>query len=345
MRYLELPLDEVVVEGQSVLDNEFLPSLIESVRQLGLLSPIGVSPEHRLLYGAHRLAAARHVGLSQLPAVVIETALDHLDYLRIERDENLIRRRVPVTEEVALYRQILKIEESAARRRIEDAASVGGQVKAGSAPAKVSQGQAPRRAKSEASKAATGVVGRHKTLEKAAEIVDLAADTATPEPVRQVVADALAEMDETGKVDAAYKKVKASITAADYIAKYPDLAHYRANGKRVADIGQRLDAYTPTERSTRLENLRKVIAAELRREAEPPEPAAPDYYAMTDAIFVVANRLAQVIDKEGGAATVAAAIPRADPVMSRTWHEQFASLATTLSALADATQPKLRSIR
>jgi len=46
------------------------------------------------------------------------------------------------------------------------------------------------------------------TLDKAEEIVDRAADPATPEPVRQVVADALAEMDETGKVDAAYKKVK-----------------------------------------------------------------------------------------------------------------------------------------
>jgi len=141
------------------------------------------------------------------------------------------------------------------------------------------------------------------------------------------------------------ERVERVTVKADYIAKYPELAHYRDRPKRVAQIGNSLDGYSPTERITRLENLRKAIAAELRCELPPPRPVTPDYYASTDAIFVLANRLAQVIAKEGGAATVAAAVPRADPLMSRTWYEQFASLAVTLRALADAAQPQLRSIR
>ena len=91
------------------------------------------------------------------------------------------------------------------------------------------------------------------------------------------------------------ERVDREAITANYIAKYPELAHYRDNDKRVADIGQSLDAYTPTERITRLENLRKVIAAELRREAEPPKPARrkrpplPDAYR--DAVWDLRRRV------------------------------------------------------
>jgi len=325
-----MKLDKVREVGRHRTDLGNIRELADSIAAVGLLHPVVVTPDLDLVAGQRRLAAMRALGWTEGPVRIVDNLTDAAAVLRAEADENTCRKDFTPTEAETIASAREAILKPLAKERMSEG---GKGVKVGH--------PSPRTDRA----SATGTGFSASTIRKVRETKALAADTATPEPVRQVVADALAEMDETGKVDAAYKKVKASITAADYIAKYPELAHYRDNGKRVADIGQRLDAYTPTERSTRLENLRKVIAAELRREAEPPEPAAPDYYAMTDAIFVVANRLAQVIDKEGGAATVAAAIPRADPVMSRTWHEQFASLATTLSALADATQPKLRSIR
>jgi ParB family chromosome partitioning protein len=73
---LSIPLDEIEL-GPNVrerLDEAHAAAIAESARSAGILTPIELEPlgpkRHRLLDGAHRLAAARSLGLKSIPAIV-----------------------------------------------------------------------------------------------------------------------------------------------------------------------------------------------------------------------------------------------------------------------------------
>lgn len=74
------------------LSRPTVKALAESITEIGLLSPISVRPEgdqYRLIAGRHRLEAAKQLGWSEIPAVLV--GLDDVDRMLAEIDENLIR--------------------------------------------------------------------------------------------------------------------------------------------------------------------------------------------------------------------------------------------------------------
>jgi ParB family chromosome partitioning protein len=73
-----------------------LTPLIESIRERGLLQPIVVTKDMRLIAGLHRLEAYRAMGASVIPAQVID--VDEIDARLAEIDENLIRNELTVLE-------------------------------------------------------------------------------------------------------------------------------------------------------------------------------------------------------------------------------------------------------
>jgi ParB/RepB/Spo0J family partition protein len=80
-----------------------LAELIESIKQLGLISPILVSPigdRFNLIAGSRRLAAFRAMGALKIPAIVKET--EYVNQVRLRFDENTIRQDPNPLEE-ALY--------------------------------------------------------------------------------------------------------------------------------------------------------------------------------------------------------------------------------------------------
>jgi ParB family chromosome partitioning protein len=95
--------------------------LAGSIAQVGLLNPITVratGDEYTLVAGLHRLEAAKLLGWSQIPAVIVE--LDDVDRMLAEIDENLIRNELSdlergehLAERKRLY--LLKHPETAAR--------------------------------------------------------------------------------------------------------------------------------------------------------------------------------------------------------------------------------------
>lgn len=211
MRLDSVTPDAIRAESRPI-DYDFLPLLVDSILDLGILSPIGIGPDMTLYYGAHRLAAAKEIGLERVPVVVLDTVQDRLDYLKVERDENAVRRTVKTTEQAELYREILELEQAAARQRMSD----GGKGEKISHPSdedrevRVSVTSKPVRAKDEAARAATGHPGRAKTLDKVLAVMDAAADESQPQSVATAAREALKEIESTGKVDAAYKRVKAA---------------------------------------------------------------------------------------------------------------------------------------
>jgi ParB family chromosome partitioning protein len=76
--------------------------LADSILEVGLLQPIGVTREHELVYGRHRMEAYRLLGHSEIPAMIVE--LDDMKSEIATIDENILR--VNLTE--AQYGKALK---------------------------------------------------------------------------------------------------------------------------------------------------------------------------------------------------------------------------------------------
>jgi len=93
-------------------DQDDLAELVHSVREFGVLQPVVVrarddeSGTFELIMGERRTRAAREAGLTSIPAVVRDTADEHL--LRDALLENLHRSELNPLEEASAYQQLLE---------------------------------------------------------------------------------------------------------------------------------------------------------------------------------------------------------------------------------------------
>jgi N6-adenosine-specific RNA methylase IME4 len=79
------------------LDEERVRELAESIRELGLLQPIGIRADGTLVFGWHRLEACRLLGWAEIEATVVSPE-DALRSELAEIDENLIRNELTALE-------------------------------------------------------------------------------------------------------------------------------------------------------------------------------------------------------------------------------------------------------
>lgn len=95
---IEIPLERIIVGHRlRAVDADYVELLAASMAESGQHTPIEVSPadidgDHRLIAGAHRVAAARMAGLASLRAVIFLGSAD--DEALREVDENLMRREL-----------------------------------------------------------------------------------------------------------------------------------------------------------------------------------------------------------------------------------------------------------
>ena len=64
----DLPIAAIRVEGRFRRALGDIASLADSIAEVGLLHPIVVTPDHRLIAGARRLHAMRKLGRTHVPA-------------------------------------------------------------------------------------------------------------------------------------------------------------------------------------------------------------------------------------------------------------------------------------
>ncbi len=86
--------DVIVAEGRRPLRD--IAELAASIREVGLLNPITVTHEHRLIAGYHRLEACKLLGWTEILSHVV--TLDATDAELAEIDENLMRHELSVLE-------------------------------------------------------------------------------------------------------------------------------------------------------------------------------------------------------------------------------------------------------
>jgi N6-adenosine-specific RNA methylase IME4/ParB-like chromosome segregation protein Spo0J len=103
----ELSVSEIPIAAIQVSDRyrkEFgdIAGLAASIESLGLLQPIGVDPDRRLVFGQRRLQAFKHLGRTTIPARVIDVPAIVL----AEHAENEIRKDFTVSERVEIGKAV-----------------------------------------------------------------------------------------------------------------------------------------------------------------------------------------------------------------------------------------------
>lgn len=101
----QVKISEITVENRVRKAYGFLDSLERSIKQLGLLQPIGITPDKKLIFGARRLKACTNLGMETIPCVVVDLD-DPIAVLRMERDENDQRVDFTPSEKVEIGRRI-----------------------------------------------------------------------------------------------------------------------------------------------------------------------------------------------------------------------------------------------
>jgi ParB family chromosome partitioning protein len=253
-----LSLDRICVGERARREMRNIDSLARSIRERGLLQPVVVRPDgdnYALVAGGRRIEAHRALGFDEIPAHIAETLGDELEALYAEGEENTEREEFTPTEAVEHAGRIRSIEEQRAADRKRAGQRAGGPRAAaaravdatapalefvepasdvtlpGNLPGSVeamtpAPTRAPEKRVRDQVAKATGMSGR--TLEKARHVVEAARDPEAPGPVREAAREAQVAMDRTGKVDPAFKKVRAAEAA---LSVKPVHDHIEADGE------------------------------------------------------------------------------------------------------------------
>ena len=98
MGYQDIPLGDITISRDRRKPNETkVKELAESIKEVGLLQPVGVTASMRLIYGGHRFAACKLLRWKTIPATIHD--LDDLRAELAELDENLVNNRQTAAEE------------------------------------------------------------------------------------------------------------------------------------------------------------------------------------------------------------------------------------------------------
>jgi N6-adenosine-specific RNA methylase IME4 len=242
---MEVPLSEIQIGPRHRKAVTEIDRLAASIQEVGLLQPIVVTPEMRLVAGFRRIAAYRQLGRETIPAVVAANLDEALLLLKAERDENICRVEMTVEERLSMGEAIEPLERAAAAQRQEASTIAAGKASAAArlaasrradlAQAVIDTGYAPPgspfvvlpvnarktfpNAKQDESKRALAIAAEaagmtRPTYEKGQAV----RAAAKADPVKfQPLVD---EMNRTGKVDGVYKRL-ATIKAAEGIQAEP----------------------------------------------------------------------------------------------------------------------------
>lgn len=195
-----LPLDAIRVCRRHRRDLA-LPSLANSIGELGLLQPIVVDAASAILIaGERRLEACRLLGWDEIPCHLVD--IDQI--VRGEYAENVERANFTPSEMVAIGQAIEELERNAAKLRM-----VAAHASSGNFPEQ-NKGQTRDKVAAYA-----GVSG--KTYEKARAIVEAA--KAEPDKYHKLISD----MDRTDRVDGPFKRLKVAKQAETIRAEPPPL--------------------------------------------------------------------------------------------------------------------------
>lgn len=175
-----------------------LRELCQSIDKVGLLQPIVITKAKKLVAGARRIAAYERLGHCRIKANIVENLDDAALFLRAEQDENTCRKEFTPSEKVAIGKALEELERPEAKKR---QAAAGPRAGKGKKSGSVNFSEPVEKGDTR-DKVAAAVGMSGPTYEAAKQIVDAAEES--PEEF----AELQEQMDSTGKVWPAFKKLK-----------------------------------------------------------------------------------------------------------------------------------------
>lgn len=105
----EIKVSEVIVENRVRQNYGSLDSLERSIQMMGVLQPIGITSDKKLMFGGRRLQACKNIGKETIPVRIFDIdADDPVVALRMEREENEHRLDLTPSEKVEIAMRIEK---------------------------------------------------------------------------------------------------------------------------------------------------------------------------------------------------------------------------------------------
>lgn len=237
-------IDKIVAVDRHRVALGDIEQLAASIKEVGLLHPIVVTPSGRLVAGFRRLEACRRLGRKRVPVTITTSLTDARALLVAERDENTCRLDMTPSEKVSLGRALEELERPRAKER---------QAHGQTAPGRNAGEKFTQASKGKTADIVGAAVGMSRpTYERAKLVVEACEDKTLPPGVREIAQEARDEMDRTGKVLPAYDKV------APLIGKKPARGGVTRDGS-----GTRSDKDAPYEPVT--ERQRQLADAQRQR--------------------------------------------------------------------------------
>jgi ParB/RepB/Spo0J family partition protein len=109
-------LGRIVVGERHRKDMGDIDGLAAWIKRVGLLQPVGITPDGHLLWGERRLRACRLLGWREIPVTVRD--IDPDDMVAVEAAENCARKDFALSEAVAIKRKLEPVEREAAKERM-----------------------------------------------------------------------------------------------------------------------------------------------------------------------------------------------------------------------------------
>lgn len=227
-------IDEIVIGERARKELGDLAALSASIADIGLLHPIVITPDNRLVAGQRRLEACRVLGLTRVRVTVVDTIKTALDALKAERDENVQRQALTMSEAVDIGARLEPLEREAAKARQKE--------HGGTAPGRNTCENFTQ-------------VNEGKSLDKVAAAVGMSRPTY--EAAKTVIANGVPEL--VAAVDAG--QVAVSVAAKIAELSKPD---QKAIAKRIKNGDKPADAIREVKREEKRAELDDISAQEAK---------------------------------------------------------------------------------
>ena len=113
----KVPIASIVINDRLRKNIGDISSLAANIKELGLLSPVVINQDNKLLAGERRLTACKSLGWTEIPAIIMEVA-DAEQELLIEIAENVNRESFTREELINAGIELERIEKVKAEERI-----------------------------------------------------------------------------------------------------------------------------------------------------------------------------------------------------------------------------------
>ena len=284
----DYPIREINQKGVFRQDLGELDELVESMWNLGLLTPVVATEGGDLICGKRRLAAAVRLGWDTVPVWIPARVSDELRLFALCTDEALRKPLTPI-EQAELYAEYERLYAEQARLRYEATRFARGNTAAVKDDADDGNGggdspppfQGSKNGSESRVKAATAVTGKdaHQRLEQIRELQAIASDKTQHPMVQQDAAEALVELEDDGKVNPRWQRVKLAqhLHELDDALSDPDQPdEVRLAAAEAVAVAQQQPSVPEALKQAKL-GLQQV--ADLKHTAPPKPRPAPDPHA------------------------------------------------------------------